>query len=335
VRQLWNGPAASSIQRSNDASSVLSGLGLDPDFQFSSADAGATLEFIHRAASGTDIYFLSNQTGRGVSGEARFRAADRIPEIWDAKTGEIATATDFHRKAGVTIIPLSIEISGSRFVVFRQPLPNGTGKAGQQRTGPSLPQPYPIRIGGPWEVTFQKQRGAPDSTVLSDLSSLSVNPDPGIRYFSGLATYTAAFEVPARGANRLFRGRLSLGEIHDLASISIDGHFVRILWCPPYTADITPYISAGPHRIAITVADTWVNRMVGDEQLPAEAEYDESGPSDGRGALKAFPAWWNDPALPQARGRISFATWKVYDRNTPLTPAGLIGPIEIAFSAKP
>ena len=42
----------------------------------------------------------------------------------------------------------------------------------------------PIEIAGPWAVSFQKGRGAPETATFESLSSWSVNQQPGIRYFS-------------------------------------------------------------------------------------------------------------------------------------------------------
>jgi hypothetical protein len=60
---------------------------------------------------------------------------------------------------------------------------------------PDLPAPTEIR--GPWEVQFQPHRGAPEKLSLDKLADWAQYPDAGVKHFSGLATYTITFKVPA------------------------------------------------------------------------------------------------------------------------------------------
>ena len=58
--------------------------------------------------------------------------------------------------------------------------------------------PNPVEIGGPWELEFPKGLGAPERVTLEQLISWTDHANPGVKYFSGTATYHREFEVPAR-----------------------------------------------------------------------------------------------------------------------------------------
>ena len=62
----------------------------------------------------------------------------------------------------------------------------------------------PIEIGGPWQAHFQQGRGAPPLLTLNELVSLHRLTDPGVKYFSGTATYSRRVNVPSEwlGAGR-------------------------------------------------------------------------------------------------------------------------------------
>ena len=50
----------------------------------------------------------------------------------------------------------------------------------------------------------------------------------------------------------------------DIASVSVNGTFVRNIWCEPYKADITEALSDGQNVLCIEVTGTWFNRLVYD-----------------------------------------------------------------------
>ena len=57
--------------------------------------------------------------------------------------------------------------------------------------------PDPIDVRGPWEVHFPGGSGAPEKISLDRLISWSQHTDPGVKYFSGTATYRKTLDVPA------------------------------------------------------------------------------------------------------------------------------------------
>ncbi len=65
---------------------ILTAKNLPPD-----VNAPDGLDFIHRRVDDTEIYFVSNRRADPVKVNVRFRVGQRIPELWDAVTGQNST----------------------------------------------------------------------------------------------------------------------------------------------------------------------------------------------------------------------------------------------------
>ncbi len=195
-----------------------------------------------------------------------------------------------------------------------------------------VPAPDDIVLDGPWTLKFPAGRGAPPSVELSRLGPWNEHEEPGVRYFSGTAIYAKTFAVPAglRGADR--RLWLDLGDVRELAQLRLNGRDLGILWKPPFRADITDALRDGENEIEIAVTNTWVNRLIGDEQLPADREWTRVPRRRGF-ALKEYPAWFLRGERSPS-GRVTFTTWKHYEKDAPLPPSGLTGPVVIQTRLK-
>ena len=97
---------------------VLAAMGAKPDC--TATTSGARLAFIHRVVDGVDVYFVSNQKSQPDSFQCAFRVAGKLPELWDAETGQMQPAPLWRVEDGRTVVTLSLEQAGSVFVVFRK-----------------------------------------------------------------------------------------------------------------------------------------------------------------------------------------------------------------------
>lgn len=188
----------------------------------------------------------------------------------------------------------------------------------------------PLVLAGSWRVDFQPGRGAPDRIELPELVSLHRHPQAGVRHFSGLATYRHALHVPAEWLAADRRVMLDLGRVEVTAAVRVNGRDAGIAWKEPYRLDVTALVQAGDNALEIEVATLWANRLIGDEQLPAEADYgirDEQG-NDPHGITR-LPEWYRDGKPKPPGGRVTFTTWKFYDRDEPLVESGLLGPVRV------
>lgn len=108
-----------------------------PDFNFVSCQDSTHLDYIHRKADDTDIYFVVNRLARkGISDtkyryitslpdryewvDCKFLVTGKVPEIWNAMTGSIEDALLYREENGYTIVSLQFEPEGSKFIVFRR-----------------------------------------------------------------------------------------------------------------------------------------------------------------------------------------------------------------------
>jgi hypothetical protein len=246
---------------------VLQEKGLGPDFSYTSPGTPADLDYIHRRTLSSDIYFVSNTQMTDADAECTFRVHGRKPQFWHPDTGKIAPCTGYTRVAGGMKLRVRLPPAGSIFVVFSgavtadlpEPLVKVEGK-------PLLPH----EITGPWEVRFQPNRGAPESCTLDKLVSWTEMPDDGIKYFSGTATYLKNFEVSEAWIKGDLRVELSLGELRNVAEVSVNGKPLGILWKPPYKVDVTGLLKPGKNELKIDITNLWANRIAGDEKLPRE-----------------------------------------------------------------
>jgi hypothetical protein len=195
---------------------------------------------------------------------------------------------------------------------------------GKQQEVQISPLPAAIDCDDHWKVRFQPGRGAPDRVVLDKLVSLSDHPDPGVKYFSGTATYSRVVKIPPdwiRADRTLY---LDLGDVEVMAQVTFNQRDLGILWKPPFRLDISSLAKAGDNELEVKVADLWVNRLIGDEQLPS----DEAFAPGIYNYLTAIPDWLAN-GTPRTSGRITFGVYQFWKKTDPLVPSGLIGPVRI------
>jgi hypothetical protein len=164
-------------------------------------------------------------------------------------------------------LKLRLPPAGSVFVVFSGTAPETDPTPMAKVDGKPL---LPHEITGPWEVRFPPNLGAPPSRVFDKLVSWTTIPDDGIKYFSGTATYLKEFEVPAALLAGDLRLELDLGQLRNVADVTLNGKPLGILWKPPYVCDVTGLVRSGNNELKVEITNLWANRLVGDAQLPRE-----------------------------------------------------------------
>ena len=186
----------------------------------------------------------------------------------------------------------------------------------------------PVEVSGPWQLSFPPNFGAPPQVTLPELTSLHQHSDPGVKYFSGTATYSKQISITHGGPSGDRRLFLDLGWVHVMAQVRVNDKDLGLLWKPPFRVDITSAVRHGDNKLEVLVTNQWVNRLIGDEQLPPENEY---GPD---GAIKAIPEWYTQGKPKPTGGRTTFATWKHYKQDSPLLVSGLVGPVRLRTAVR-
>ena len=184
----------------------------------------------------------------------------------------------------------------------------------------------PLSISGPWQVAFPAKSGAPESIGLPKLISFHKHENPGVKHFSGTAVYKKTINVPRSFIGKEKRVVLDLGRVEVIAEVRLNGRDLGLVWQEPYRLDITDAVRAGNNELEIHVTTLWPNRLIGDEQLPAENEYN-TGP--GGNSIKHTPEWFSQGLDKPEGGRISFQTWHFFQKDDPLIESGLLGPVRL------
>ncbi|WP_413098623.1 glycosylhydrolase-like jelly roll fold domain-containing protein [Streptomyces sp. Inha503] len=241
-----------------------------------------------RVRRGPDtVWLFNNESGLPVRTVAALPAVG-APEVWDPATGTGGPAT-LHQstKKGVRL-PLRLEPYQSLVVVVRpdvppaphltdSPLPvldverhgvtlratveasaPGThtligADAGHRYRGTvTIGDPLePVPVTGDWTFTFEREGATP---VTGPLGSWT-DHDP---LFSGSGTYAIGLDMePARLDGR--RVLFDLGEVRDIAEVTVNGGALPpVLWAP-FSADVTDLLRPGPNAVRVRVANTLSN----------------------------------------------------------------------------
>ncbi|MDH7501141.1 MAG: glycosyl hydrolase [Verrucomicrobiota bacterium] len=289
------------------ARAVLIRAGVLPDFECKGMDEQTALDYIHRRDGETDIYFVANKSNRLEKVDCTFRVAGKAPEIWDAVTGFRQFARAYKESAGRTTVPMELAPYGSTFVVFR----------GSSDAHPPVASDNTVELRkladltGPWTVHFPAGTNAPEKdnremlksstrpVTFERLISWTEHEDPGIRFYSGTASYEKTIVMPEEWFKEPKRALwLDLGSLRELAEVWVNGQSMGVLWAPPWRVEITTAAKPGTNTVQIEVVNFWPNRIIGDQFLPPEKRF--------------------------TRTNIRKLT-----RDTPLMTSGLLGPVSI------
>jgi hypothetical protein len=295
----------------------LAAMNVPPDFASSQP-----LRYNHRHLKNAEIYFISNPLNALQDAPCTFRVTGKQPELWDPITGQARVLPEFKFTADKrTEIPLRFTAHESCFIVFRRPSAAPAAPVAQQNY--SVTQPHSA-INGPWEVSFQPGRGAPEKITLQELGSWSSQTNPGVKYFSGEAVYrkTIALEPELVATGKPLY--LDLGRVEVMAGVTLNGHAFQTLWCAPFRVDISSAAKPGGNSLEIRVVNLWPNRMIGDDQLPPDT-------SRNGGLVTAWPQWLLD-GKPVPTGRITWASYDPFNSGSPLLPSGLMGPVTLQLN---
>jgi len=285
--------------------SVLAGMGVKEDFI-----ATGPVRYGHRRTDDRDIYFVSNRTGAPIQADCRFRVGQGSPQLWDPVTGERRPLMRFERADGLTVIPLEFDAFQSFFVVF-----GGADERPASNAGKNFAELKTVQeLSGAWDVAFDPNWGGPERIVFDTLQDWTARPEPGIRYYSGIATYRKTFILTRIPEGPVY---LDVGVVHDMARVKINGRDLGVVWCAPWRIEVNGAIKPGDNQIEIEVVNRWANRMIGDKQ-PADAH---------ARTVECPPGFLGGKKIPA--GRYTFCTDDPYKADSPLLPSGLLGPVRI------
>lgn len=276
---------------------------------------GTPVSALHRKGESADLWFVANLAHSAGEARCSFLVSGRRPELWDPVTGTLRDLPDFEDDGEETTVTLEFAPAQSWFVVFRKP-----GQPVARRNFPVL-QPV-AEIAGPWQVSFDPKWGGPAAVTFDQLVDWTKRPEPGIRYYSGTVKYRTTFD----GANGAC---LDLGAVNHIAQVRVNGRDLGVVWTAPWRVSVPAgLLKARGNELEIEVANVWRNRLIGDEQEPADCEWLPGHMGHG-GFLKQFPDWFLKGETRPSKGRYCFTTWNYFTKDAPLAPSGLLGPVRL------
>ncbi len=295
VNEVWNAQHSSSIKGKVYTGvtilDVLNDLKIQPDFQYSKPQDSTRLMYVHRKLTDGDIYWVNNRTSTNQNVQVTFRVIGKTPQIWYPDTGKTELAS-YNISGGLTTVSLNLTPNDAVFVVFKMPA---------TKTSVTLPvkeEREVMIIEGPWTVAFQHNRAAPATATFDNLISYTVNSDPGIKYFSGTATYTKIINLPASTFSKGVQTWIDLGDVKNLAEVMVNGKSSGIVWKQPFRVDVSKALKPGENKLEIKVTNLWVNRLIGDAQ-------------------------------PGVTEKATFTSFPLHRADSKLLPSGLLGPVKI------
>ncbi len=225
--------------------------------------------FIHRTLAAGDLYFIANTSNQPHHVQATFRHAAKHAEYWDPFDGEIFAVE------APSAVDLDLQPYESRLILFT----NSTPQPKKMRPIVSAPSKT-IDLTLDWKVTFS----ATNQTVpMPQLHSWS--QDPAFKYYSGQVICERTFDLSAEDVRSRISGVLDFGKgtpieepnplpqfsmqayfegpVRDAAQVYVNGKSAGFVWRPPYTIDVTRFLTAGKNGLRVIVGNTAINSLAG------------------------------------------------------------------------
>ena len=235
----------------NLAGVLAEAVGRDVEWTGNSGDSlrVLTLELGDRAA-----FYLVNEGEEPLEGAIALPALGAL-ERWDPLTGEVrewpADATD-----GELRTRLRLERRQGLVLVVDPPSPQ-SGSAEPER---DIPGEVVTEVDAVW--TARTSDGAVvDAPCPGDWSRA-----PGWEAYTGVLQFTAHVSLDEKQAREV--SFLDLGEVGDIAEVTVNGQPVGVRAWAPYTVCIGPSIRRGGNEISVRITNSMANEFDG-RQLPS------------------------------------------------------------------
>lgn len=312
---------------------LLSQHGIAPDFSFSVVGdpklgktmyPGLGVDFIHRRVGRDEVYFLSNQHSMSKTINARFRVSGKVAELWFPDSGTICKLEAVPSGNEHTAIELKLGPDEAYFVVFR----DGASATAEQSVPWSTTEQSLVDLSADWDVRFSNG-GSASMTELSSWTQLNEAP---LKFHSGTATYQKALALSKKQLDESKEFYLDLGQVDVIAEVRVNGKNCGIAWKAPYRVEVSGALKSGENQIEVTVANLWVNRLIGDQRFEDDHDWTTETGSTAKGeGLKTIPDWVLQNTERPVKERKTFYAWKWphMKSDKPLLSSGMLGPVKL------
>lgn len=263
---------------SGDLAAALADLSIQPAIRI----VDVPVRQVARIVDGRRVTFLANPSAEPVEASLLVDAALLPLAVWDPVAVREARLSSEPVSGDCARVSLSLPGFGSLFV-----LSNTVASASALRETSIVPA-------GRWTL----QVGALPLHPMPDGPQLWTDAIPDARGFSGTGTYrtTVDLDIPTDAA----RVEIDLGDVRDIARVTLNGFECGIAWTPPFRVDATHAARSGLNTIEVHVANPWRNRLIAEATAPS--------------------------------GAIFEPMTKVFEPDAEPLPAGLAGPVRVIVS---
>ena len=286
VKDIWHSGRGNVVPLTS-CGEALEAAGVTKDVEIVNCNS-SDIRFVHRKLQNGELYWIANICPSYNEVDVNFRVSGKKPKLLHADTGLIEDVS-YRMAGGRTHIHLDMVPDDAVFILFTKD--TDAGELELPRRYVSMVQ----SIGGAWDVEFLNRDGSTlKKAGFGKLQGFEKSADPDIRYFSGTAVYSKTFEFYGNGSGQYI---LDLGKVFNMAHVYLNGVDLGLAWKVPYRLDVSEALMDGDNRLEVRVINSWVNRLIGDEQ-----------PGAARSTYIAYRQYWPEDEL---------------------LPSGLLGPVRI------
>jgi hypothetical protein len=265
--------AGAKIVRASAVTDSLRAAAVPANLRFS-GDA-ADLVFVQRLIDGRSFTFVLNRGTSAKRVELMLTGAGAVTR-WNAMDGSIAPVSA-STIGQATEVPLALAVGESALLVLdlrarpaKVRVPVFTGSQ-------SLPsEGWQLNVVG--HVSRKPYVHDFGPVTLKDWATL-----PELARFAGTGTYRRSINVDPGWLTAGTKLVLDLGQVHDIATVMINGQSMPPLVGGPFRVDVTGLLRAGANEVSVAVANVPQNGMI-DAKDPIYKK------------LKPVPAGWAGPA---------------------------------------
>ena len=235
------------------------------------------LKYIRKVQNGKVVYFIANQDQKFSEGWITLATSAKSVSLYNPLTDK-STLLPLKTGGAKTQVYLKLLSGESCFLRLDANVGEAWNNVGEvqnakpvRRRGSVLADVHnaDVTLQGNWKLEFLEGKPyLPKSTMLNKLGSWAVLSDSA-SYFSGTARYTLTFDLP-NGFNTRKKAILDLGDVREVADVTINGQKIGTAWSLPFRLEIPANgLKPTQNRLEIEVTNLSANYMrLRDAQQP-------------------------------------------------------------------
>jgi len=207
----------------------------------------------HVVKAGVDFYILVNEGEEVIRGELRLTKIGAV-QAWHPWEGTVTDISRVYSENGQLCLPLCLNRRESLILCL-----DTSKKASFKEEKCSEPareysgEVSNLFLGGPWYAAGI--RG--DERQEIKLESWTNWAD--MEDFTGTVVYSTEFSMDDSFTDRHFL--LDLGQVHELARLTVNNQIVGVRMWAPYHFDITAYVRSGINSLKLEIDNSMANRL--------------------------------------------------------------------------